>query len=284
METFRIAAVQMNALKGDLDHNLDVHRRFTAQAAEAGCRVVLFPELGVTAHFGDPAVLEFAEPTAGGPVFSEMCRLAKQHDIIISYGFCEQAHGTFYNAQSLVGPEGFIGIQRKVHASWDEYYCFRMGRTLDVFDLGFCRVGTLVCFDSEFFEVWRVLALKGADVLLLPHAGRSGRGKEIPPDEILNGLKARDASVPGKKGAYAKDNAVFAVQCNQVGYNGHSTHSGGAYVVGPDGELVVKAEPSLDDLMITAELDAAVLTGARRKNAIMRQRRPEMYGELTEDV
>ena len=90
--------------------------------------------------------------------------------------------------------------------------------------------------------------------------------------------------MPGKKGAYAKDNAVFAVQCNQVGYNGHSTHSGGAYVVGPDGGIVVKADPSLDDLMITAELDADLLSEARRRNAIMRQRRPEMYGELTENV
>ena len=284
METFKIAAVQMNALKGDLEHNLEVHRHFAAKAATAGCRLVLFPELGTTAHFGDASALEFAEPTTGGRVFTEMCALAKKHDIVISYGFCEEAHGTHYNAQSLVGPKGFIGIQRKVHASWDEYFYFRMGRTLDVFDLGFCKVGTLICFDSGFFEVWRLLALKEADVILCPHAARIRRGEEVPAEEILEGLKARAAELPGKIGVYTKDNGVFAVSCNQVGYNGHSTHGGGAHVIGPDGEIIVKAEPSLDDLMIAAELDAEALKKARNNNSVMRLRRPELYGGLSEMI
>ena len=283
METFKVAAVQMNALKGDLEHNLDVHRRFTAEAAEAGCKLVLFPELGTTAHFGDPSALEFAEPTTGGPVFTEMCALAKKHDIVISYGFCENAHGTTYNAQSLVGPKGFIGIQRKVHASWDEYFYFRMGRTLEVFDLGFAKVGTLICFDSGFFEAWRALALKGAEVILLPHAARIARDKELPPEKILERMKT-DNRAPTKESVYAKDNSVFAVHCNQVGYNGYATHGGGAHVIGPDGEIIAKAELSLDDLIIVADLDADTLRSACDGNSIMRLRRPELYGGLSEMI
>ncbi|HUV38354.1 MAG TPA: carbon-nitrogen hydrolase family protein, partial [Planctomycetota bacterium] len=250
METFKVAAVQMNALVGDLEHNLEVHRRFTAEAAEAGCRLVLFPELGTTAHFGDVDALRSAEPATGGPVFSEMSRLAKQHDLVISYGFCEAAHGTYYNTQSLVGPDGFIGAQRKVHASWDEYFYFRMGQTLEVFDLGFAKVGTLICFDTSFFEAWRVLTLKGAEVLLLPHAARIARGEEVPPGKILDGMKS-DRRSEKRETVYAQDNAVFAVHANQVGYNGHSTHGGGAHVIGPDGSVIAKADASLDDLMIT---------------------------------
>ncbi len=198
MISFRIAMVQMNALKGELEHNLELHRRFTAEAAEGGCRLVLFPELSASAHFGDEAALEYAEEAGEGVIYEEMCKLAESHDIIISYGFCEKDRGTFYNSQALVGPEGLIGVQRKTHASWDEYFYFRMGRSFDVFDLGFCRVGTLVCFDSAFFEAWRVLALKGADVILTRHAARSARGQEKPEKDILAGLATRYEARPGK--------------------------------------------------------------------------------------
>ena len=132
MEKFKAATVQMNALKGNLEHNLDVHRHFTRKAAKNGCVFVLFPELSATAHYGDESVTEFAEEAGGGPVYETMLGLAEELDVTISYGFCEIAHGTYYNSQALVGPAGLIGIQRKVHASWDEYFHFRMGRTLEV--------------------------------------------------------------------------------------------------------------------------------------------------------
>ena len=284
METFKVAAVQMNALKGRLEHNLEVHRRFARRAARAGCTLVLFPELSTTAHYGDESVTEFAEEAGAGPVYETMLGLAAELDLIISYGFCEVAHGTHYNSQALVGPAGLIGVQRKVHASWDEYFHFRMGRTLEVFDLGFCRVGTLVCFDTAFFEAWRVLALKGAEVILMPHAARIARGKRVSRKKQLAGLKARNRELPGKAGVFASDNCVFAVSCNQADYNGHSTHGGGAYAVGPDGRLIAKARVSLDDLMITADLDAKSLAKARSRCSVMRLRRPEMYGELTEMI
>ena len=121
MEKFRIAAVQMNALKDDLDHNIRTHIRFIEETAKAGCHLVMFPELSVTAHYGDQKALQFAE-AADGNIFRIMHEQAKKHDIIVAYGFCEIAHGTYYNSQALVGPAGLIGIQRKIHASGDEYF------------------------------------------------------------------------------------------------------------------------------------------------------------------
>ena len=282
METFKIGAVQMNALRGDLDHNLEVHRRIAREAAGDGCRLVMFPELSVTAHYGDEDVTSLAEGVAGGTIYETMRALAEALDCVIGYGFCEKAHGTFYNSYALIGSEGLIGVQRKVHASQDEYFSFRMGRTLDVFDLGFCRVGIPICFDANFFEVWRVFALKGADVLLLPHASRSGWGEEVPLEKQHEGLKRMLDDLPGRYGIYAEDNIVFAAYGNQVGYNGHSTHLGGAYILGPDGKLLARSEPVLDDLWISAELDSEVLDRTRNsKYSLLRTRRPEMYGELT---
>ena len=281
MESFRVAAVQMNAMRGELKLSLEIHERFARAAAEAGCRLALFPELGVTGHYGDEQVTEFAEEAESGRIWETMSSLARELGIFISYGLCEAAHGTFYNSQVLAGPEGIVGVQRKMHASKDEYFHFRMGREFGVFDLGFARVGTLVCFDSNFFEGWRVLALMGADVILLPHASRSGWGKEIGEAEQKNSLKKTLDGLPGRYGRYCADNSVYAVFCNQAGYNGHSTHSGGAYVLGPGGGVVARSEPAIDELMITADIDADALEESRRRNAVMRCRRPEVYGEIT---
>jgi len=282
LEQFRIAAVQMNALRGDLDHNLDVHRRIAHEAASDGCKLVVFPELSVTAHYGGEDVTALAEEAAAGAICEAMHTLTEELDVVIGYGFCEKAHGTFYNAYTLMGPEGLIGVQRKVHASQDEYFSFRMGRSLEVFDLGFCLVGVAICFDASFFEVWRVLALKGVEVLLLPHASRTGWGEEVPEGKQRGDLKQMLDGLPGRYGVYAEDNIVFAAYGNQVRYNGHTTHLGGAYILGPDGKLLIKSEPVLDDLWVSAELDPQVLDRARNSRySLLRTRRPEMYGALT---
>lgn len=282
MERFKVAAVQMNALKDDLDHNLDVHVRFIRRAAEEGCRLVLFPELSATAHYGDTQAVQFAEEAGRGRVHEVVSREAKAAGVYVSYGFCEVAHGTYFNSQMLVGPDGVVGLQRKVHASNNEYFVFRMGRSFEVFDLGFCRIGTLICYDTSFFESWRVLALKGAEVILTPHASRTGWGEEIPRDRQLEQLAERRKAWPGALGVYARDNAVFAVHSNQVDYNGHSTHGGGAYVIDPGGEMIASAEASLEDLCIVAELDPKALDGARGSpGCTLKTRRPEVYGDLT---
>ena len=283
MEKFKIAAVQMNAIKDDLEHNLALHQRFTAEAAAQGCRLVLFPELSTSAHFGSEEVVRFAERLPEGRIFQFIADLARRHSILVAYGFCEEAHGTHYNTHALVGPQGLVGIQRKVHASNNEYFSFRMGRSFEVYDLGFCRVGTLVCYDAQFSESWRVLTLKEAEVILLPHASRSGMGQAIPPERQLDQLERMVAALPGDFGTYAKENGVFAAFANQVDFNGHSTHAGGAYILSPRGQVLEKLEPVLEDRMITAELDPEVLETARRNpNYTVKIRRPELYGELTQ--
>ena len=305
MEGFQIGAVQMNPRIDDLEHNLATHVRLIHEAADAGCRLVVFPELSVTAHYGDEKMVQFAEASDHGRIFNTMHSQAREQEIVVAYGFAEIAHGTFYNSYALVGPQGLIGVQRKLPASHNEYFSFRMGRTLEVFDLGFCKIGTLICYDAHFFEAWRVLALKEADVILLPHAVRTGWGQEIPSEELTRRLSDVLLGLPGYEGAftskergnsddyvrlsdqvmhgvYAKSNAVFAVYANQVGYNGHSTHLGGAHIVDPTGQVIAKSEPLLDDLWISAALDPQLLIKMRRSPwCTLKIRRPEMYTELT---
>jgi predicted amidohydrolase len=285
MKSFTVAAVQMNAAKDDLEQNLSVHVRFIREAAVQGCHLVVFPELSASAHYGGEDVVRFAEEAGRGRIWEVLAEQARQHQLIVGYGFCEIAHGTYYNSYALVGPQGPIGVQRKVHASGDEYFRFRMGRSLAVFDVGLCRVGVLVCYDCCFCEAWRILALQGAEVILLPHAARSGAGKRVPRGRQLEALRSFLAGLPGDNGTYAKANAAFVVFGNQVDYNGHSTHSGGAYVLDPFGTVLARSHASLCDQMVAARLNAADLDRARRSShCTLKTRRPELYAELVRMV
>ena len=76
-ECIQVAAVQMNALKENFEHNLQVHRRIAREAAAVGCRLVLFPELSVTAHYGEASVTSPAEEAGHGPAYEAMHALAR---------------------------------------------------------------------------------------------------------------------------------------------------------------------------------------------------------------
>lgn len=295
MNRFRVAATQLDTRLGDVAHNLDAHRALAEEAASAGCALVVFPELSATGHSGDPEVTRAAE-AHDDPIFRELHALARAHGIVLGYGFCEAYRGTHYNTYALVGRDGLLGLQRKVHASYDEFFHFRQAYEWAVVDLGFCRAGTAICHDSDFFESWRVLALRGSDVILLPHATRiqpagggdltfDGRGREASAEEIGRAqeeLLAERPHPPRRHDLLARDNAVFAVHSGQVGFDGHSTHVGGGYVLAPDGSLLARTEPGAGASLVVAELDPALLEHARENPwYALRKRRPEAYGELT---
>ncbi|HEX4746206.1 MAG TPA: carbon-nitrogen hydrolase family protein [Gaiellaceae bacterium] len=298
MDAFRVAATQLDTRLGEIEHNLDGHRRLAEEAAAAGCALVVFPELSATGHSGDPEVTRTAEPH-DGPIFSEIQEVARAQRIVLGYGFCEAYRGTHYNTYALVGPDGLLGLQRKVHASYDEFFHFRQAYEWTVVDLGFACVGIAICHDSDFFESWRVLALKGAEVILLPHASRTlpagggdltfdGRAREALAEEIRRAqeeLLDERPHPPRRHDVLARDNAVFAVHSGQVGFDGHSTHVGGGYVLAPDGSLLARTAPGPDAALVVADLDPALLEHARENPwYALRKRRPEAYAELTAPV
>jgi predicted amidohydrolase len=295
VKRFKVAATQVDVRHTDVEHNLEIHLSLIAEAAEAGCDLIVFPETSATGNNGSPEVTRFAEPL-DGRIFRTMQEQARTCAIVVSYGFCEQFRGTHYNTSALVGPDGLIGVQRKVHASYDEFFRFRQAYEWGVYDLGFCTVGTAICHDSDFFESWRILALKGAEVILLPHANRTmpagggvltfdGRENRLSDEEILvaqQELVERRPDPPRLHDVLARDNGVFAVFSDMVGFDGHSTHVGGAYVLAPDGSMLERSEPSTANTWIGVELDPALLDRARENPWFaLKKRRPEAYAELT---
>ena len=293
MRTTRVAAVSMNGWLGEPDKVLRAIDAWCAQAAAERAEVVLFPELVVHGHC-TPNTWELAEAVPDGPSVARLVQSARRHRVVLCAGLSEKERDIVYNTQVLVGPDGYLGKQRKLHLSRDEVFHYKGGRDLPVFDIGSCKVGIVICYDNQFPEVARVLALRGADLILMPHAGRFKLWDDTPESEAA----ARHYShhFLKKYALRARENACFAMLTDQVGRAGYVDlwprdsenqphHAGAALIWGPDGELIASTqEERIREEMIVATLDAALLARERSlANYMLRTRRPELFGELVRD-
>src|SRR5947208_5590615 len=214
MQVTRVAAVSMNGLLGEPERVLAAIDTWCERAAAAKAHLVLFPELVVHGHC-TPNTWELAEPVPDGPSVRRLIDLARRHRLVLAAGMSEKERDIVYNTQVLVGPDGYLGKQRKLHLSRDEVFFYKGGRELPVFDVGPCKVGIVICYDNQFPEIARVLALRGADVLLMPHAARIKMWDDSPESET----KARRYShwyFQGH-GMRARENFCFAVLADLVG-------------------------------------------------------------------
>ena len=281
----RIACAQFQPVLGDLDAN---RRQVERQAAEAaGVDLLVFPELASSgyAFASREEAMAAAEPARDGPFARLLVELARRHRMFLVAGLCEKDGERLYNTAILAGPDGVRGLYRKAHLFWDEKDIFEPGDTgLPVFDLvasdlaaggleasrlgpgrgdWSCRVGILICFDWQFPEAWRVLALKGADVVCHPS------------NLVLPGLAQR--AVP----LHAMMNRVFVILANRYGTERHLSFTGESLLISPRGEELARA-PSAADAILTAEIDPAAARDKRvtPRNDLIADRRPELYGEI----
>jgi N-carbamoylputrescine amidase len=285
----RVSVVQTGPASDDLDTNL-------GRAVEAirglpdGTRLVLFPELFARPFWcvglADRRYFEWAEPLAG-PTLTTLGDEARRRRAYLVVPFFERGdvEGEYYNSVALLGPDGAVVAGRlpdgttvrtfRKHAvssyHWDghvndEKFYFRPGAGLPVFDTELGTLGLLICYDRWYPEAWRVLALGGASIVLVPNASEG---------------YVSDMFVPLIR-VSAAQNQVFAVAANRAGVErvGDRTTSyyGRSCIAGPRGELL--AEAGSEPAVISAELDPAGIDEARQRLWIYRDRRPDLYGPL----
>jgi len=289
MKNFKLALVQQQSLVGRKEQNFENAVRWAQKAGKAGADLLCLPELNITGHAGCPEMVHQAERVPDGPSVAALCEVARRLDLFICAGIAEDERGIHYNTQFLVGPDGYIGKQRKVHLSGDEYFFFRHGTDVPVMELPMVRVGIIICYDNSFPELSRCLAVKGAELLLSVHAARIGKW----PRDAAGRRKALAANKESWRRlhyARAVDNGCYVGLCDAVGRAAagikgvEANHAGGCMVVNPDGSVLAESRSKdIREEMLIAELDARPVAAMRcRKCFNLQTRRPEVFGALTE--
>ena len=190
----------------------------------------------------------------------------KQFNLHIVSGFNERDNEVLYNSAILVGPEGYVGKYRKLHLFMNEKDYFEPGNVgLPVFDIGVCKIGMLICFDWIFPEIWRILALKGAEVICHPS------------NLVLPGFAQKAVPI------HALTNRVYIVTANRIGAEGDLSFTGLSIIANPGGDVIVQAsgkkeEVGIRDIDVSMARDKMITP----RNDIFSDRRPEEYSLLTE--
>jgi len=291
MMDFKVAVVAQDSVVLRKKENLESTISWIRKAKQEDALLISFPELNITGHAGDPRVFEEAESVPEGRSVELLCKAAKEERIYICSGIVEESRGLYYNTSFLIGPEGYIGKQRKTHLSQDEYFYFKAGLNLPVFDLPFARIGIIICFDNFFPEITCSLAVKGAEILLSVHADRFGKWPES--------TEARQKKVEDTKKKWtmryqcrAKDASCYEVICNAAGQAAihlndvESNHAGGCMVVDPNGNIVAESgSKDIEEEMIVVPLYGRLIAERRReKNSYLKHRRPEVFGILSQPI
>lgn len=270
-----VAALQFTAEPGAPEANRARILARVEEAAAAGARVVVLPELAVSGYtLAEPLLRAAAEPL-DGPTLAAWSHAARRLGMVIAGGFCEREGDALFNAALLVGPDGLLLHYRKLHLFDGEKLVFTPGdRGLDVAETPFGCIGLCVCYDLRFVEVMRALALKGADLVAVPTAWVAGFDKVARDGDGLIG-QARGAIVQ------ANLNQVYVACASQAGEAGGIRFLGSSLVADPYGRVLVGPLPDAEEGNATADFDPALARAAQERSERIRpryDRRTDIYG------
>lgn len=251
---------------GNTDANLAALERTVRAAAAAGAALLLCPECWLCGYNIGTAATALAE-ARDGPSAQRIGALAREHGIAIAYGYAERPSpgGPVFNAVQVLDAHGrALAHYRKTHLFGPaERAVYTPGpRFESPFELGGFRMGLLICYDVEFPECARALALAGADVLLVPTA------------QTEEFAAVTSLLVPAR----AVENQVFAAYCNHAGVENGMRFLGGSCIVAPDGRTLASAGPG--EALLVADLERATQAAAARLYPYRSDRRPELYGAI----
>ena len=266
----RIACCQFAPDVSDPVGNVSRVREHIAQAVAEGAQIVVLPELATSGYiFRSVDEARAAAVRADGEELQAWAQEAARADALVIGGFCELASdGRLFNSLALVDGVGVRVVYRKLHLWDEEARWFTPGeQPAPVVATRHGRIGLAICYDIEFPELTRGLALGGADLIALP----ANWPHEEPPDgrPVLHSLAAMTAYW----------NKVFVAVCDRCGTERGCEFEGGSAIAGPDGALRAGPVRGRGPDTLYADVD---LTQARDKrtsahNDAFADRRPEHY-------
>jgi 5-aminopentanamidase len=262
----KLALWQTVGFPADVPANLAALESTAQSAAAAGAQLLLCPECWLCGYNIGDAVTRLAEPRDGASA-QRIVTVARHYGIAIAYGYCERDSSAqrTYNAVQVIGADGLtLAHYRKTHLfGRDERAAYCPGDHFEApFQFGDFKFGLLICYDVEFPEAVRSLALLGADAILVPTA-----------------LTDEYAAVPNFiVPARSVENQVYVAYCNHAGVENGMRFLGGSCLTGTDGRALVAA--GSEDALIIGEITRRAQNAAAQTYPYRADRRPELYGLL----
>jgi N-carbamoylputrescine amidase len=283
-----VAAVQM-ACDWDVEGNIARAERLVRQAASRGAQIVLLPELFETPYFcieQDPRHLSLARPAAESRAVRHFAAVARELGVVLPISFFERAGPAYFNSIAILDADGTnLGLYRKSHIpngpGYQEKSYFSPGDTgFSVWPTRFARLGVGICWDQWFPETARVMALRGAELLMYPTA----IGTEPPPALPVNSREHWQRTQQG----HAAANLTPLVASNRYGLERslqdperlYIRFYGSSFIADAMGAKVEEA-PEEGDAVLTHTFDLAAVAQLRDNWFVFRDRRPDLYGALT---
>jgi N-carbamoylputrescine amidase len=277
-----VAALQL-AFTDVVEENIAAVEALVREAAGKGAKLVLPPELFEGRYFcrsQDEGHFARARPVDAHPAVLAMRKLAAELEITIPTSFFEAEGHHHYNSLAMIGPKGdVLGVYRKSHIpdgpGYSEKFYFRPGNSgFKVWKSPYGTIGAGICWDQWYPETARSLMLMGAEILLFPTA----IGTE-PHDPDLDTSRMWRRAMIG----HAVSNVVPVVAANRIGTEGDQIFYGHSFICDERGDILAELGAG-ETGVIVATLD---LEQARRHRAafgFFRDRRPDLYGRLSQDV
>lgn len=263
---FRIALAQVTASESKGD-NLKRGTRLVAEAAQMGAKLLVLPENFMAYTTLDQSSKELwgIAEEVDGPFVSGLAAEARKRKLYVVVGITERSRtkGKVHNTVVMVGSDGKrIALHRKLQLfdsfGYTESSRFEPGADVEgAFDTGIGRIGLMSCYELRFPEISRILAMQGAELIVVPTGWVAGRMKE----EHLH-ILAR---------ARALENTVFVAVASQTG----RIFSGRSLVVDPFGVSVVDAGE--EEGLVTAQIDLDRITRVRKTVPSLDQVRMDVY-------
>lgn len=250
--TLVIGALRVMPVRWDKEANFQKLDKYARLAAAQGAQLVVTPEGFMDGYISNDAdldrqkYLEIGE-AIDGPMMRRVGNLSRELKIYLLVGFSERRGEQMYNTVALFGPDGaLLSRYAKTHVGSERYNA--QGTEFPVVETPLGRWGALICLDRQLPETARILAIKGAQLILNPSYGSYGEMNEVM-------MRTR-----------AYENSVYVA----------FVHPQNTLIIDPKGTIIARDDPKAGDQIVTARITLDDRVG----RGIVRGRRPEIYGEI----
>lgn len=260
-EKWKIALAQLNCEEGNKESNLLKMENAIEMAYNEGADILVMPEMFLTGFVSRDKLEHLAESRQGAS-FKRIQKKLAEFPLHFVYTFPEYAgKDIIYNTTSFINRDTKnIQYYRKIHLFDDERMIVNRSNEWTEVVVEGVKFGLLTCYDIEFPEASRVLALKGVKVILTPSAN-------------MTPYEHRHRTFITSR---AMENHVFVVYCNRVGENSKYKYKGESVVISPDGRVVMEIPNSVEAIRM-AEINIREVEESKSIFNYLEERRPELY-------